>query len=431
MYSKRQLNKTMMLVHGVFLLGMFAFGNNFLKFRLVIPSFFLVVYFLLCLIHVFASCWVSGFVLRIKRPGQIEKTALAFIVLCLLYGVLSYIGVFDHSVTDGLNFNRNYILRHMMMLDLLPIGLSMYIVFLDPVFERWMNKPRHYLYIPLYILILIPQFRTTEANYLLILLLYLEYSAAETKVKRAIILIMMISLFALIYQMGTVVLMMLMCLLLLPKNNLTFNALRKYRLLIGTGLVITACMAVLYLEPLMNWVKSADPNTWWRMYYWSVELKIAAARKWLGVGYGTAYATKSIFNVLQGGFIDPVTQLFSHDASVLFTTAQHNSYMNILYRTGIIGFILFVSINFNLLFQGIRKTPLERTLMLAFINATLLILLNVGLESPRFLILFYVGFFGVMSLYRRRHAVPTQGSPGIAADGVLRRKIKGETEWQR
>ena len=334
MYSKRQLNQTMMLVHGVFLLGLFVFGNDFLKFRLVIPSFFLVLYFLLCLIHVFASCWASGFVLRMRRPGKVEKTALVFIALCLLYGVLSYTGVFDHSATDGLNFSRKYILRHMMMLDLLPIGLSMYIIFLDPAFEQWMNKRRHYLYIPLYILMFIPWFRTTEASYILIILLYLEYSAANTTVKKAIVLTMMISLFALIYQKGTVVLMLLMCLLLLPKNNLIFNCLRKYRLLIGAGLLIMAGTAGLYLEPLMNWVKSADPNAWWRMYYWSVELRIAAARKWLGVGYGTAYATKSIFDVLTGGFVDPVTQQLSNAESVLFTTAQHNSYMNILYRTG-------------------------------------------------------------------------------------------------
>ncbi|MDK0654546.1 O-antigen ligase family protein [Clostridium perfringens] len=156
-------------------------------------------------------------------------------------------------------------------------------------------------------------------------------------------------------------------------------------------------------DTINQFLAKKDANYWWRFNYWATEFKTLKESYFIGSGFGSTYASTSIFEILSGGFIDPETGTFVNSAKVLFTTAQHNSYMNIIYRTGIIGLILFLNIIVSLIFNYKKYliNNYDRLLYLAFINVNIIIGFNVGLESPQFLIPFYLSLFGLMSLEKK------------------------------
>lgn len=466
MNNKQQINRWMRYVHLVFLLFLGLQGNVFIKFKLLIPSVFLVLYFVFCSAHVLYFTWMNRKTLRLRNLNILEKVSLLFVAVYLLYGGLSWFGVFDQSAVDGIQFSRGYVLRHMVMIGFLPIGLSMYILALDPQTEKAIFKSRLPVVMLVFMAMLLGYFRNTEGYFLVLLLLFTEYSAADKRWKKLIPALMMLVCLLLRSGKGTATFLFFSCVLVMITGETLFRMLSKYKVLLGLAALAAMAMVLVFYDQILGWLRMNDVNTWWRFYFWKEEVKAVAARGFTGVGFGTAYAAISIRETLRGGFVDPVAQelvkpqgalytivesnpylkriyqvgllgftLFEFvnfgqiihgtgnpslagalkstydafarsvlnqiDTGLLFTTAQHNSYVNIFYRTGIIGLALFVFVNFGILTQGKGKTGFERLLMLAFINGSILILFNVGLESPRFLILFYLGFFGALGLYRR------------------------------
>ena len=157
----------------------------------------------------------------------------------------------------------------------------------------------------------------------------------------------------------------------------------------GVGLFYDAFIALL----------SDDASTMWRWQYWMNELRVLARTKFLGIGFGAAYGSNSIFSEINNAsvFVASATE----EGTGLFVITQHNSFINMLYRMGILGFVAGVSLfvirplewasRVYMTSQSTTKKLLKWGIINLFFNL-IIILMNPGLESPRFAIGFLIPY---------------------------------------
>ena len=134
-----------------------------------------------------------------------------------------------------------------------------------------------------------------------------------------------------------------------------------------------------------------DPSAGWRLMLWTDNIKSTVNDTFLiGHGFGTTYFAAKGRN--PGEFIDLYPIWKNSMGSTLlqygsmykaeFLLPQHNSFINIFYRLGIIGLFLFLSylnsIAKKIKFYGGNYQQLNFILLLSM----LIIGVNVGLESP-------------------------------------------------
>ena len=127
-----------------------------------------------------------------------------------------------------------------------------------------------------------------------------------------------------------------------------------------------------------------EPNTLWRAKYWADEVRTLIRTTGIGVGYGTSYASKEfVGDAIMGPFAA------TSDFSVmdrLFVVGCHNSIVSITYRTGVVG--LFLLINFLTDIYKQILTSINKVSCYLYSSALIIILFNVGFESPSYLFIF-------------------------------------------
>ena len=114
--------------------------------------------------------------------------------------------------------------------------------------------------------------------------------------------------------------------------------LRRYLgITIYFGVILMIFIIALFYDNIIE-ILYKDPNAIWRWQYWVNELRILVETKFLGVGFGTAYASNSIFSEIYNPYAFAVPDDgFSYNIKqVLFLTSQHNSILNMFYRLGIV-----------------------------------------------------------------------------------------------
>lgn len=137
----------------------------------------------------------------------------------------------------------------------------------------------------------------------------------------------------------------------------------------------------------------SDPNTVWRAQFWQDELKMLAESHYLGVGFGTAFCSTDFIDAatyIPWGDGDPFVATAQYSIyDKVFVTGAHNSFVTVAFRLGIVGIALFVT---YLIWLHIRQIANIQKVSLrsyyALCSATVLIALNVGLESPYYMLLF-------------------------------------------
>ena len=140
----------------------------------------------------------------------------------------------------------------------------------------------------------------------------------------------------------------------------------------------------------------SDENMSWRMRIWKEEETNLADTYFLGTGYGTSYPSKTY---LSGVRDRREYQYMEGDGYTAyerpFVTAPHNSFISLTMRTGFIGLLLFLLYLFQLFWNIVKyKTPPSRAACFALFAGIVIILFNVGLESPVYLVTF-VFFTGI------------------------------------
>lgn len=137
-------------------------------------------------------------------------------------------------------------------------------------------------------------------------------------------------------------------------------------------------------------VLEGDSNSLWRWNVWINEYNSLKTTNFLGVGFGSAYVSYDIINSVENYNMYKTEDGNIYDG--LFLVANHNSFLNMFYRMGIIGGLAFLT----LLFQLIRWTILcyrhadknmKKYIWCAFVcfaEQAVIVLFNPGLEMMQF-----------------------------------------------
>jgi hypothetical protein len=157
-----------------------------------------------------------------------------------------------------------------------------------------------------------------------------------------------------------------------------------------------ALFAALIAGALLPEILGLDINTHWRFLIWRENMLAALESGLIGVGYGTPYYELSPGNIGEAfrwaEFSEFRPYLLSSPIDILYIRAQHSSFVNAFYRTGVLGggmLIAFTAAMIALVVGAMRRgDPAFRPLVAAggaiFVIEASQIAMHVGIESPRY-----------------------------------------------
>ena len=159
-------------------------------------------------------------------------------------------------------------------------------------------------------------------------------------------------------------------------------------------------------------LQKIDPNSAWRFYAWTKNIQYSLMNTYAaGVGYGTPYFLGTKFDLayvlLSGRGGSSVEDSGQQDAMV---RGQHNSLVNIFYRLGIVGTILFLQYIFSL-YRKMGRAKLDPMYGFVFFFMIIDISTNVGLESPATLIQFVLIVAFLLKSIEERVAAAAHQTP--------------------
>lgn len=158
-------------------------------------------------------------------------------------------------------------------------------------------------------------------------------------------------------------------------------------------LLLIIVVVIIIMRDDINIMIHSDNNALWRLQVWTNELQTLAQTNFMGVGFGTTYVTYDIYNIVINAnmYLDADGGIYER----LFLVANHNSVLNMFYRMGIVGGVLFLSWNIIMLgacLNSFRNNVLgehNNYCWWAFANYIynfLIILMNPGMEMMQFAI---------------------------------------------
>ena len=166
-----------------------------------------------------------------------------------------------------------------------------------------------------------------------------------------------------------------------------------------TGIVaagVVVCIAAVFIVPFFadKITPYLDANSAWRIRFWNDELVQLVQSKGIGVGFGTSYATEAFVGnqpVIPKSPYDPIYRQATVEY-LMMATGPHNSLISVAFRMGVAGIVtllgLLASI-FKGMWKNIEQIPIYR--LFVFFAAIAIVSVNVGLESPYYLMLFVLG----------------------------------------
>jgi len=153
---------------------------------------------------------------------------------------------------------------------------------------------------------------------------------------------------------------------------------------------IAALALLLFAAPFTSELFVADENTYWRLETWKENLKSLIYTYGMGVGFGTSYfpATAEAIDYSYRAAAVEGSNMGIYDN--LFIRGQHSSPINIAFRTGILGIIVFFLFIASTIRSAVNKRKSQEVKFLTplFMSGLFNISLHVGLESPPFCVAF-------------------------------------------
>ena len=160
-----------------------------------------------------------------------------------------------------------------------------------------------------------------------------------------------------------------------------------------------------------------DANAYWRFSNWNANFGALYDTGFIGIGFGTPYfpvtsdSLLHALNILQRGNEPWAGNTQTYD--LIYLRTQHNSFVNLFFRTGLVGGTAFLLFNICVIVAALRAmrgapTELQGQILLGLtlvVMSLLQISLHVGLETPRFLVLyaFSVALSALLSGAARTH----------------------------
>ena len=303
-----------------------------------------------------------------------------FVLFASFYFFISFFNLPRLWGIQGLGYIMSYMPRHFFIIAelFLPIVLCYGIFFLKPYFRLKLS-----LLIPLGLLIffIIPELCVKG---LLLLIIALVAWKCQSKM------IMLLALFLNLEQSAYILGFLAMMFLLFFENTIISFLNRNTTLKIVTIMFVAIVGIFLSYGIMMVYIES-DPNSLWRLNVWINEIGSLSKTWFTGVGFGSAYVTKDIVNQVSNSNMY-TTNVEGGLESGIYLVANHSSLLNMFYRMGILGGLLFLALNVQLI-RVVVKTYRQATrkmksllwrMFAVFIYETIIIALNPGLEMMQF-----------------------------------------------
>tara|TARA_B100000902_G_C27126357_1_gene821310 strand:- start:316 stop:939 length:624 start_codon:yes stop_codon:yes gene_type:complete len=176
--------------------------------------------------------------------------------------------------------------------------------------------------------------------------------------------------------------------------SLVFQFYIKGKFLITTSLV--SFLLLIVLSQIINesassslLMSSLEGNSIWRINIWIQNIRYLLDNTYgVGVGLGSSYFLSDLIPAGEywktfHSFDNYMGNAYHED----YVTGQHNSLINIFYRFGFVGIILFLGFIFQI-HKKIETYMLPNQYHLILIVSIITICVNVGLESPKFAMFF-------------------------------------------
>ena len=181
-------------------------------------------------------------------------------------------------------------------------------------------------------------------------------------------------------------------------------------LLLSLGSIVVLAIVGTTFPDLFAW----DPNALWRFNNWHTNFQTLHETGYVGIGFGTPYFPitsqdlEHSITILKRGSEPWTGNTETYD--LIFMRAQHTSFVNMFFRTGVVGGISFLAFNLLLLRDVMRRirsadaqrTPHLQTAFVLLIAGIFQTMMHVGIETPRFLIVYGLSVALVLLLTRNR-----------------------------
>ena len=313
---------------------------------------------------------------------KLRKLFFWFIILSIFYFFISFFNIPKLWRINGLLFDWTYIPRHYLI-----VAESFFPVFFGHALYR-INIFGQLKLLPLlasFVLILFGINALCVKGLLLVILVFISIKCNR---KSLLLLAFFIHYEQSAYVLGYIVMTFLVFFEKPIANYLYTNT---YKKIICIKLVAVVLLFAV-MGVIMIYVEN-DPNSLWRLHVWMNEIESLAQTRFLGVGFGSAYVTDDIIYQVDNSnmYFDNADGAFEKGA---FLVANHSSLLNMFYRMGVIGGILFFSMNIQLIRVVVKlyrhanndKKALLWRLFAVWIYQTVVIFLNPGLEMMQFAI---------------------------------------------
>lgn len=157
------------------------------------------------------------------------------------------------------------------------------------------------------------------------------------------------------------------------------------------ALMIVALIVFISFSGMIMLYVEDDANSLWRLNVWIDEISTLSQTFFTGVGFGSAYVTENIISL-----VDNTNMYYDNKDGALetgvFLVANHSSILNMFYRMGLIGGLLFLTLITQLICLVVKAYKIADKqlggllwrLFAVFIYQTIVISLNPGLEMMQF-----------------------------------------------
>jgi hypothetical protein len=312
----------------------------------------------------------------------LNKPLFIFIVFGFYYTLISLISGF--SLFYNIPFNSAYIFRHAYFLVFFLIGLPVFTESFNYGIFNYIVKahPKNIFYVPFLF------YGSSIFVVLIVLFSIKSYLIAS--------ILFMLGLIIDGFPPSSTQLALLQIIIILSvifrfKINSKYLVLLIYPLLIG----------IYFIPDNILQIMSFYPNESWRLIFWVNSIKSTVDETFLfGHGFGTSYFDISLKNpssFLQFFIPDNTLRQYPNPEVAQFILPQHNSFINIFYRLGFIGLSLFLGYLITIS-NKIKELNLPYQLHYILLTGMLIIGVNVGLESPKFLTEFIL-LFSLINYY--------------------------------
>ena len=318
-----------------------------------------------------------------------RKTMICFLLLLLIslvYLCLSYYNLADYWNINNLGYNSFFIPRHYFIIlqYFISIGLG-YSLYRSNFLMRIKSKWVIMAIVAIFIMTSM-DFATNSKSYFTIMVLLISLLGLRYK-----LLLIALPFFGFFSMEQTTYLIAIaeVSFIMLFKRSIA-NFLQRNGKIKLLGCFLVSILTFIFLSSTISELVDSDSNSSWRLAVWKNEIASLEKTQYTGVGFGTAYVSNSI--PYETDNINMYLKTEKGFSEGVFIVANHNSVLNMFYRMGFIGGVLFVLLNLFLLYWCIsnnRKTSgiVNAYLWWAMANYVFnftVILFNPGLEMLQF-----------------------------------------------